>query len=144
MERLDALGSPDLRAALSLIRASREPLTADDVADKLGIARSVARWRLERLAEAGLLVPGFAEREGGRGAGRPPKTYSPAPETEALEFPPRRFEKLVALLAATVPKKRLGTVGEAFGRELAREARLRPGAKPFERLCAALGKLGFQ
>jgi predicted ArsR family transcriptional regulator len=144
MERLDALGSPDLRATLSLLRASTVPLTADDVASELDIPRSVARWRLERLVDAGLLLAAFAERSGGRGAGRPPKTYTPAPETEALEFPPRRFDALVALLAATVPKRRLGDVGEEYGRTLARAARLRPGARPFERLCEALGRLGFQ
>jgi predicted ArsR family transcriptional regulator len=143
MERLDALGSPDLRAVLTLVR-SGEPRTAADVAAELGVPRSVARWRLERLLDAGLLVAGFAERIGGRGAGRPRKTYAPAPETEALEFPPRRYEKLLALLAASVPEQRAGEVGEAFGRELAREARLRPGARPFERLCAGLGRLGFQ
>ena len=141
MERLDALGSPDLRAVLLLLRASREPLTADDVCEELDIPRSVARWRLERLTDAGLLVSAFAA---GNGAGRPPKTYAAAPETEALEFPPRRFEKLVSLLAATMPDRRLGDVGEEFGRSLARDARLKPGAKPFERLCAALGRLGFQ
>lgn len=144
MERLDALGSADLRATLSLLRAATEPLTADDVAAELGLPRSVARWRLERLADAGLLMTAFAERTGGRGAGRPPKTYTPAPETEALEFQPRRFETLVALLAATVPKRRLAEVGEEYGRTLARAARLRPGAHPFERLCEALGRLGFQ
>jgi predicted ArsR family transcriptional regulator len=144
MERLDALGTPDLRAALSLLRAAAEPLTVDDVAAELDLPRSVARWRLERLAGAGLLVTGFAERSGGPGAGRPPKTYAPAPETEALEFPPRRYERLLALLAGTVPKRRLGDVGETFGRELAREARIRSGARPFARVCAGLGRLGFQ
>jgi predicted ArsR family transcriptional regulator len=144
VERLDALGSPELRAALSLVRSSAAPVTADAVAAELRISRSVARWRLERLAEAGLVVPAFAERAGGRGAGRPAKTYAAAPETAALEFPPRRVEKLVALLAGSLSARRLGSVGEQFGRELAREARLRPGPRPFERLCAGLGRLGFQ
>ncbi len=144
MERLDALGSPDLRAVLTLARASAEPLTADDVAAELDLPRSVARWRLVRLDDAGLLVPGFAERQGGRGAGRPPKTYAPAPETEALEFPPRRYEKLLALLASQLPEKHLGSVGEQFGRVLANDAHIRPGARPFERLCEGLGRLGFQ
>lgn len=144
MERLDALGSPDLRATLSLLRAAPGPLTADDVAEELDVARSVARWRLERLVDAGVALAAFAERTGGRGAGRPPKTYTPAPETEALEFPPRRLETLVALLAAKVSKRQLGAVGEQYGRALAHEARLRPGRRPFERLCEALGRLGFQ
>jgi len=144
VERLDALGSPDLRATLSVLRSASGPLSADEVAGELDIPRSVARWRLERLLDAGLLDAGFAERTGGPGAGRPPKLYAPAPETEALEFPARRYETLFALLAATMPKRRLGAVGEEFGRALAREARLRAGRKPFERLCEGLGRLGFQ
>lgn len=144
MERLDALGSPDLRAVLSHVRAATGPVTADAVAAELDVPRSVARWRLERLVHAGLLVTGFAERQGGRGAGRPAKTYAAAPETEALEFPPRRYEKLLALLASTLPQRQLAAIGEQFGRVLANDAHIRPGARPFDRLCEGLGRLGFQ
>lgn len=144
MDRLDAVGSADLRSVLSLVRSSSSPVTADDVARELDLPRSVARWRLERLADTGLLEVAFAPRKGGRGAGRPAKTYTPAPETKAIEFPARRYERLLALLADTVPTRRLGAVGEAFGRELAEDARVRPGARPFERVCTALRRLGFQ
>ena len=56
MDRLDALGDPALRSTVLLVRAAAKPVTADDVAEALDIARSVARWRLERLAEAGELM----------------------------------------------------------------------------------------
>jgi predicted ArsR family transcriptional regulator len=145
--RLEAIGKHELRAALAFVRSCPEPPTADDLAAELGLSRSVARWRLERLVESGHLTPRFAERSGGPGAGRPAKTYAVVPETEALEFPRRRYEALFRLLIDALPGKRLDEVGFAFGCELARAARFRPARRTrtaVERLCRALGALGFQ
>lgn len=153
MDRLDALGDPELRAAALLVRAARRPLTADEVADRLGCSRSVARWRLERLVEAGLLTAVFERRSGrsGPGAGRPAKTYAAAPETSAVEFPRRHYEALVGGLVDALPRRnragQLDRVGYAFGVELGRAARLRPAATiraSLDRLCRGLGRLGFQ
>lgn len=153
MNRFDALGDPELRAVLGLVRSSSGPATADDVARALGLARSVARWRLERLVSCGLLVPHFARRSGrtGPGAGRPAKTYAVAPETAALEFPRRRYEELLRLLVEAVPvggrAARLAEVGIAFGRALARAADVKPASRvatALDRVCRALGTLGFQ
>jgi predicted ArsR family transcriptional regulator len=152
MHRLDAFGDPGLRATLAFVRG-RDPSSADEVAAGLGLSRSGARWRLERLVESGLLEPEFVNRSGrrGPGAGRPTKTYSVSPETDALEFPPRRFEELLRLLIEALPvrgrRRRLDEVGFAFGSELARAARLRPTTRApaaLERVCRALGAIGFQ
>ena len=152
MERLDAIGESELREALLYVRASSEPVTADDAAEVLGVHRSVARSRLERLLGAGLLETSFARRSGrtGPGAGRPAKLYSPAPEPQALEFPARRLPELVARLLDRVPadgrEQALRSAGEDFGRDLARAARLRPSARMsygLERVCAAVRSLGF-
>jgi predicted ArsR family transcriptional regulator len=153
VSRFDALGSPELRAVLGLVRSRQEPVTADDVARELAVPRSVARWRLERLVEHGFLVAQFARRSGrsGPGAGRPAKAYAVAPETAALEFPRRRYEELLRLLIEAVPVRgrstRLAEIGVAFGRDLARAAGIRPAARTataFDRVCRALGALGFQ
>jgi len=123
------------------------PPTADELAAGLGISRSVARWRLERLVDRGHLRPVFPRREGGPGAGRPAKRYEVAPETETFEFPRRRYVELLRLALESAPAERLLEIGAAYGRELAREARLRPTANPataLERVCGALGRLGFQ
>jgi predicted ArsR family transcriptional regulator len=152
VERLDAIGDSDLREALLYVRASSAPVTADDAAEVLGVHRSVARSRLERLLRAGLLEMSFARRSGrtGPGAGRPAKLYSPAPEPQALEFPSRRLPELVARLLDRVPadgrEQALRSAGEDFGRDLARAARLRPSARVtdgLERVCAAVRSLGF-
>src|SRR5919204_1221120 len=95
-EPLDAVADPGLRAALLFARSQAEPITADDAAAALGVHRNVARGRLDRLAAAGLLEVSFERRTGrtGPGAGRPAKIYRVAPETSAVEFPPRRFGAL--------------------------------------------------
>jgi len=129
------------------------PVTADEVASAQGIHRNVARSRLERLADAGLLIASFERRTGraGPGAGRPAKTYRVAPELTAIEFPERRYEQLIGLVVDALPERgrrdRLREIGIAFGRELAREARLRPAKglrTALGRVCAALGSLGYQ
>ncbi|HET7130165.1 MAG TPA: helix-turn-helix domain-containing protein [Gaiellaceae bacterium] len=153
MDRLDALGDAALRSTVLFVRAARRPVTADDVASRLDVSRSVARWRLERLVNAGLVTVGFERRSGrtGPGAGRPAKTYAAAPETSAVEFPPRHYEALVGGLVGALPRrgraKHLDEVGYAFGLELGRAARLRPAATfraSLDRLCRGLGRLGFQ
>jgi predicted ArsR family transcriptional regulator len=153
VERFDVLGHAEMRAVLSYTRACALPVTAAETASALGIPRTAARWRLERLAAAGLLVPGFERRSGrtGPGAGRPAKTYSVAPETTPIEFPPRRYEQLMQLLIDALPRRRrparLAEIGVEFGRQLAQAARLRPTSSPsvaVRRICEALGRLGFQ
>jgi predicted ArsR family transcriptional regulator len=153
MNRLDAVGDPALRSTLLFVRASPGPVTAGEAAAALEVPRTVARHRLERLADAGLVVPGFERRTGrsGPGAGRPAKTYAPAAETSAIEFPLRRYERLVGLLVAAVPRRRrarqLADIGVAFGAELAQAAGLRRASTlpaALAALCRGLGRLGFQ
>jgi predicted ArsR family transcriptional regulator len=153
MDRLDALGDPALRSTVLLVRSAARPLTADDVAAQQDVSRSVARWRLERLVEAGLATVSFERRSGrrGPGGGRPAKTYAAAPETGAVEFPPRRYEALVARLVEALPRRgrarHLDEAGYSFGLELGRDARMRPAPTvraSLERLCRGLGRLGFQ
>jgi predicted ArsR family transcriptional regulator len=150
---MTALADPDLREAMLLARGRASELTADDAAAALGVHRNVARARLDRLAEAGLLEVSFERRTGrtGPGAGRPAKVYRVAPETTAVEFPPRRFGALVGRLLDELPEhgrtQALRRVGEDFGRELADAARLKPAASVrvgLERVCAAVRSLGFQ
>jgi predicted ArsR family transcriptional regulator len=153
MHRLDSIGDRELRETLLFARAQPQPVTADEVAAAQRIHRNVARGRLERLAEAGLLIASFERRTGrtGPGAGRPAKTYRVAPELTAIEFPKRRYEQLISLVVDALPgrgrRERLHEIGIAFGRDLAREARLR-SAKTVRtalgRLCSALGSLGYQ
>jgi predicted ArsR family transcriptional regulator len=153
MDAFEAIGDPDLRAALLFARGHDRAVTADELAEAQGVHRNVARSRLERLVAAGLLAPAFERRSGrsGPGAGRPAKTYAVVPELAPIEFPSRRYDVLVGLLVEAVPARmrarKLEEVGAAFGRKLAEAAELRTARRRregLERMCERLGGLGFQ
>jgi predicted ArsR family transcriptional regulator len=153
LDRLAAAGDPQLRRILLHARGRRDPFTAAEAAVALDLHRNVARSRLDQLVEAGFLTVAL-ERRGvrrGPGGGRPAKVYRVAPEFEGLEFPDRRLAELIALLVKKVPArgrpKALREVGEDFGRRLAGAAGLEPSRRlrtGLERVCDALGSLGFQ
>jgi predicted ArsR family transcriptional regulator len=153
VDELAAVGDPELREALRFARAQERAITADELAAARGVHRNVARSRLERLVGAGLLVARYERRSGrsGPGAGRPAKVYSVAPELASIEFPSRRYESLVGLLAGAVAPAeradRLHDVGVQFGQELADAAGLRPTTSlrlGFQRMCSAVRRLGYQ
>jgi predicted ArsR family transcriptional regulator len=153
MDHLAAVGDPELRDALLFARSHARPVTADELAEEKGVHRNVARSRLERLVEAGLLAASYERRTGrsGPGAGRPAKTYSVVPQLESIEFPADTSEQIAALLVDALVTRAgdepLREVGVEFGRELARSARLRPAKKletGFERVCDAVRRLGYQ
>jgi predicted ArsR family transcriptional regulator len=153
MDHLAAVGDPELREALLFARSHARPVTADELAQEKGLHRNVARSRLERLVDAGLLAASFERRTGrsGPGAGRPAKTYSVVPQLESIEFPADPSEPVAALLVDALVTRAgdepLREVGVEFGRELARSARLRPAkrlATGFERVCDAVRRLGYQ
>ena len=153
MDELQAVGDPALRDAVLFARGRARPITADELAVAHSVHRNVARSRLERLVDAGLLVSEYERRTGktGPGAGRTAKTYAVAPQLDSIEFPLRRYETLLGFMLDALPprnrSRRLREIGVAFGEELARSARLRP-AKTLktgvERMCEAVRSLGFQ
>jgi len=153
LDRLAAAGDPQLRRILRYARSRPDPFTAGEAADALAVHRNVARNRLDRLVEAGFLDV-TRERPLGRrgpGAGRPAKVYRVAQELEGVEFPDRRLAELISLLVTRVPargrSKALREAGEDFGRELGATAGLEPARNlrsGLERVCDALGSIGFQ
>jgi predicted ArsR family transcriptional regulator len=152
VDRLEGIGDAALRATLLFVRDRRGSVSADDVAREFRVHRNVARSRLERLRQAGLLEAAFERRSGrsGPGAGRPAKVYALVPEREALEFPPRQLDALVRRLMERLPPRgrprALREVGAEYAAELADAARLRPQPNlrlAAEEVCAALGRLGF-
>jgi predicted ArsR family transcriptional regulator len=153
MDELEAIGDPELRSALLFASGHARPVTADELAAEQGLHRNVARSRLERLVQAGLLDTAYERRTGrsGPGAGRPAKTYAVRPTVEAIEFPDRRYGSLVGHLVDALPARgrsaRLRGAGVEFGNALAAEAGLQPkptAAAAFEEVCAAVRRLGFQ
>jgi len=153
MDELQAVGVPELREALRFVRARRRPVSADELAAAQTVHRNVARRRLDRLVDAGLLLRGHERRTGrtGPGAGRPANVYSPAPETSEIEFPERPYHELVGLLVDALPARarasRLQEIGRTLARGLVEKTSLRPTRdlrRALERVCAAVGALGYQ
>ncbi len=153
MDAFSGIAQPELRELVLFARSQAGPVSADDAAAHFRVHRTVARGRLERLVEAGLLDVAFERRSGrtGPGAGRPTKLYSVRPETTALEFPQRRYDQLLGHLLDALPagerQQTLTYVGADFALDLAAAAglgRTRGIRSAAQRACAALGKLGFQ
>lgn len=149
MDELEAVGDPVLRDALLFARGQARPITADELAAGRDIHRNVARSRLERLVQAGLLATAYERRTGrtGPGAGRPAKTYAVVPGLAPIEFPERHYDALLGLLLEGISAKRLHAIGASFGEELARTAGLRARKAPkraFEEMCRAVRSLGYQ
>jgi DeoR family suf operon transcriptional repressor len=88
------------------------PLTARDLAKKLGIQESAARGHLGRMEERGLVLPTF-RREG---VGRPRKRFALTPQGQELF--PRKYD----LILDSVVDELLASKGEGFVSALFAEA----------------------
>lgn len=121
-----AFGDPT-RRDIYLFARSRGDVTAAEVAGRFDLHSNVARHHLDKLAAGGYLEVVAGRGADPRGAGRPSKRYRAVREaTEALAFPPRRDDLLVALLSRALGLLEPGqaeclaeAVGEDYGRALA-------------------------
>jgi predicted ArsR family transcriptional regulator len=104
VEAIGALQEPVRRAVYEYAARSAEPVGRNEVAEALGIGRTLAAFHLDRLAGAGLLDVSYARRSGrtGPGAGRPAKLYRRSAAEHAVSLPPRRYLDAAGLLAEAV------------------------------------------
>jgi len=101
---LDALASLTdrvRRQAYRVVADGTGPIGRDEVADALGVGRTLAAFHLDKLVTAGLLEVSYARRSGktGPGAGRPAKLYHLAAAEHAVSVPPRAYRAAAELLA---------------------------------------------
>jgi len=120
-----AFGDPTRREIYLMARDVDRGVTAAEVAEHFELHPNVARHHLDKLAAGGYLDV-HVERIEKPGAGRPSKRYKASAKEMGLEFPARRDDLLVTLLARTlalVPRDDAETmaeeVGEEYGRTLA-------------------------
>jgi len=104
---LDALASLTdrvRRQAYGVVADGTGPVGRDEVAEALGVGRTLAAFHLDKLVAAGLLEVSYARRSGktGPGAGRPAKLYRLAPAERAVSVPPRAYRTAAELLAEAV------------------------------------------
>ncbi|GIF02844.1 helix-turn-helix transcriptional regulator [Actinoplanes siamensis] len=104
LDDLDALASLAdrvRRQAYRVVADGTGPVGRDEVAEALGIGRTLAAFHLDKLVAAGLLETSYARRSGrtGPGAGRPAKLYRIAAAEHAVSVPPRAYRTAAELLA---------------------------------------------
>lgn len=139
-----ALGDPNRRKVYDLVVASGRSVSRDEVAQELGVGRTLAAFHLDKLVEAGLLAVGYARLTGrrpGPGAGRPAKLYRRSESQVEVSLPPRSYVEVGTLLAEAVERSgadlTLQQVAHERGRAVAGEDMwevLREwGYEPFER-----------
>jgi predicted ArsR family transcriptional regulator len=86
------------------VSAHPAPVSRDQAADALGIARDTAKFHLDKLAEEGLLDIDFkrlTERRG-PGAGRPTELYRRSNRQLSVTLPERRYDLAAQLLASAI------------------------------------------
>jgi predicted ArsR family transcriptional regulator len=99
-----ALDQP-LRRTLYRLLSDRGGWTSrDEAAEAVGVARSVAAFHLDKLADAGVLDVTYQRTTGrtGPGAGRPSKLYRPRADEVSVSVPERRYDLAGSLLAGAV------------------------------------------
>ncbi|HEU4363457.1 MAG TPA: helix-turn-helix domain-containing protein [Mycobacterium sp.] len=101
---IGALADPVRRELYRFIGAQPGPVSREQAADAVGIARHQAKFHLDRLAAEGLLEIDYARLTGrsGPGAGRPSKLYRRASRDIAVSLPPRQYELAGRLMADAI------------------------------------------
>jgi len=119
-----AFGDPSRRQIYLFARESEVGVTASEVAEKFGLHANVARHHLDKLAAGGYLEV-HTGRAGG-GAGRPSKRYAAANAGRPVEFPLRRDDLVLSLLARSldllprdVAEEMAEQVGVEYGKVMA-------------------------
>jgi predicted ArsR family transcriptional regulator len=154
-----ALADPVRRALYGYVVSQPEPVSREQAASGLGIARHAAKFHLDKLEEDGLLAAEFRRPPGrrGPGAGRPAKHYRRADRDIEVSLPERHYDLAGELLARAIvtTESTEVPVGEALraaataeGRELGARTRAglpaRAGTKRLlEAVAAALTERGY-
>ncbi|MEV4333753.1 helix-turn-helix domain-containing protein [Streptomyces sp. NPDC049597] len=99
-----ALDEPTRRRLYDHVVRQSAPVSRDEAATALGLARQTAAFHLDRLADESLLDVVYERRSGrtGPGAGRPAKLYRRSAKQVAVSLPDRRYELAGRLLAQAV------------------------------------------
>ncbi|MFI2433612.1 helix-turn-helix transcriptional regulator [Streptomyces sp. NPDC018693] len=117
-----ALDEPTRRRLYDHVVRQPSPVSRDEAAAALGLARKTAAFHLDRLADEFLLDVVYERRSGrsGPGAGRPAKLYRRSAKQIAVTLPDRRYELAGRLLAQAVEES--DATGEPVREVLHRKA----------------------
>ncbi|MEV8533882.1 helix-turn-helix domain-containing protein [Streptomyces sp. NPDC051211] len=117
-----ALDEPTRRRLYDHVVRQASPVSRDEAAAALGLARKTVAFHLDRLADESLLDVVYERRSGrsGPGAGRPAKLYRRSAKQVAVNLPDRRYELAGRLLAQAVEES--DATGEPVRKVLHRKA----------------------
>lgn len=101
MAAVAVLGDATRRKVYELVVGRGGAVGRDEVAQRLGMGRTLAAFHLDKLAEAGLLEVSFAR---GPHGGRPAKLYCRSSAEVAVSLPPRSYVDAAGLLAEAVER----------------------------------------
>ena len=101
VDAIAALREPVRRAVYDHVAGSGGDVGRNEVAEAVGIGRTLAAHHLDKLVEVGLLETSSARLNGrsGPGAGRPAKLYRRAAGEVTAAVPPRDYPLMAAILA---------------------------------------------
>ena len=118
------------RRVYAAVVSRRSPASRDEVAEDVGISRTLAAFHLDKLAERGLLTVSFARRTGrqGPGAGRPAKLYERSDLEIDASLPERRYDLAGQILAAAVASASRAESAKDAALRIAHERGLGAGA----------------
>jgi predicted ArsR family transcriptional regulator len=136
LSRLASLGEPIRRMLYRFVAVQRDPVSRDQAAAGVGVARHIAKFHLDRLADDGLLDTEYRRPAGrnGPGAGRPTKLYQRTENEIVVSLPERRYELTAEIMAQAItaaehsgvsPGAALHTAAREAGRQLGAQVTLR-------------------
>lgn len=136
-----ALAEPVRRDLYVYVVDRREPVSRDQAAAGVGVARHIAKFHLDKLVEEGLLDTEFKRLSGrrGPGAGRPTKLYKRSARQIAVTLPERRYDLIGRLMARAIDdstrddipaREALRAAAADLGGTLGNQARAEAGSRP--------------
>ena len=140
--RIAALADPVRRALYFYVGEAPGPVSRDQAARGVRIARPLAAFHLDKLVQQGLLEASYRRltKRRGPGAGRPAKLYRRSDMQVDVSLPPREYELAARLFAGALDagppagtRARVRRTAGAFGAGLGREARRRAGKRSSRR-----------
>ena len=109
---IGVLADPVRRELYRFVCSESQPVTRDQAAEAVGVARHKAKFHLDRLEAEGLLQADYVRLTGrtGPGAGRPAKRYRRGRSEFAITIPARDYELAGHIMADAISESaRTGT-----------------------------------
>jgi predicted ArsR family transcriptional regulator len=101
---ISALADPVRRQLYRFVCSQAQPVSRDQAAAAVGIARHQAKFHLDRLEDEGLLQSDYVRLTGrsGPGAGRPAKRYRRGSRELSVTLPPRAYDLAGHIMAEAI------------------------------------------